>query len=45
VEKGIKEMETVTLRKSGIEVLGDIPWGTHLCQYSGFLLCCGFKKQ
>ena len=27
------EKETDTLRKSGIEVVGDIPWGTHLCQF------------
>jgi len=26
------EKETDTLRKSGIEVTGNIPWGTHLCQ-------------
>ncbi|WP_066405494.1 MEDS domain-containing protein [Flavisolibacter tropicus] len=24
---------TGSLRKSGIEVLGDIPWGTHFCQF------------
>ena len=23
----------VTLRKTGIDVLGDIPWGTHFCQF------------
>ena len=22
-----------TLRKSGIDVLGDVPWGTHICQF------------
>jgi len=27
------EKETHTLRKSGIEVVGDVPWGTHLCQF------------
>lgn len=27
------EKETDTLRKSGNEVVGDIPWGTHLCQF------------
>ena len=27
--------ETDVLRKSGIEVVGDIPWGTHLCQFYG----------
>jgi hypothetical protein len=21
------------LRKSGIEILGDVPWGTHFCQF------------
>lgn len=21
------------LRKSGIDVIGDVPWGTHLCQF------------
>ena len=26
-------METFTLRKSGIQVLGDVPWGTHFCQF------------
>ena len=23
----------VALRKSGIEVIGDVPWGTHFCQF------------
>src|SRR5947209_18075907 len=23
----------IVLRNSGIEVLGDIPWGTHFCQF------------
>jgi len=27
------EKETDTLRKSGIEVIDNIPWGTHLCQF------------
>nr|MDO8079392.1 PAS domain S-box protein [Candidatus Freyarchaeota archaeon] len=31
--KLIDAMETAALRKSGIEALGDIPWGTHLCQF------------
>ena len=22
-----------SLRKSGIDVLGDVPWGTHICQF------------
>ena len=22
-----------TLRKSGVEIVGDIPWGTHFCQF------------
>lgn len=26
-------MDTAVMRKSGIDVLGDIPWGTHLCQF------------
>nr|MDO8079390.1 MEDS domain-containing protein [Candidatus Freyarchaeota archaeon] len=26
-------MENFTLRKSGIEAFGDIPWGTHFCQF------------
>ncbi len=29
----IDTMEKAALRKSGIGVLGDIPWGTHLCQF------------
>ncbi|MFB0564025.1 MAG: MEDS domain-containing protein [Candidatus Lokiarchaeia archaeon] len=29
----INEVEIDTLRKSGIKVLGDITWGTHLCQF------------
>ena len=24
---------TPELRKSGIEVLGDVPWGSHFCQF------------
>ncbi|WXG39407.1 MAG: MEDS domain-containing protein [Candidatus Freyarchaeum deiterrae] len=31
--KLVEEIENSALRKSGIEVLGDIPWGTHLCQF------------
>jgi PAS domain S-box-containing protein len=26
-------METKLLRKTGIEIVGDIPWGTHFCQF------------
>jgi len=22
-----------SLRKSGIDIIGDIPWGTHICQF------------
>ena len=22
-----------SLRKSGIEIIGNIPWGTHICQF------------
>ncbi|MEM2144136.1 MAG: MEDS domain-containing protein [Candidatus Jordarchaeaceae archaeon] len=25
--------ENIKLRKSGIQILGDVPWGTHLCQF------------
>ncbi|WXG39406.1 MAG: PAS domain S-box protein [Candidatus Freyarchaeum deiterrae] len=31
--KLVEKTEPVKMRKSGIEVLGDIPWGTHLCQF------------
>ena len=27
------EAMSTDLRKSGIEILGDIPWGTHICQF------------
>ncbi len=33
MEELVDKMETAALRKSGIEVLGNIPWGTHLCQF------------
>ena len=23
------------LRKSGIEIIGDVPWGTYICQFYG----------
>ena len=26
-------METATNRKSGIDVIGDIPWGAHICHF------------
>ncbi|MFH0896718.1 MAG: MEDS domain-containing protein [Candidatus Bathyarchaeota archaeon] len=26
-------METSTLRRFGIELVGDVPWGAHLCQF------------
>jgi hypothetical protein len=25
--------EATDLRKSGIEVVGEVPWGTHFCQF------------
>jgi hypothetical protein len=34
-------MTTTELRKSGIDIVGDIPWGTHFCHFcetKGYLL-------
>ncbi|MEM3562475.1 MAG: MEDS domain-containing protein [Candidatus Jordarchaeaceae archaeon] len=33
MEESLSVMNDVGLRNSGIEVLGGIPWGTHICQF------------